>query len=376
MVKRKDNKGRVLKEGESQRKDLRYMYRYTDWRGKRLTVYANTLDELRAKEDKIVVEHVTKQDFYDGHIKLKTLLVNYYETRRDLSLNSKTLYDHYVEYVCDSPIGDMYISDIKTYHVKEFMRGLSAGGKSKNTIKVIMVTINNAMNSAVEDEVIPRNPIAGIKNFLPNDQKEKSALTPEEEKKLFEALDYYENDVLRDLCVVLLHTGLRISEALGLTWKDVDFGKRTITVDHQLLCLKDYMICPPKTAAGIRTVYMDDEAFQTLSKLKKQKSKVDYVVGGYSGFIFTKDGKPLRTSAIDHTLILALKHYNKDYGEQLYLSFHTLRHTFCTRLLENGVSIKNTQYIMGHSNANTTLNIYAHIDKDKAILEMKERLSI
>ena len=182
----------------------------------------------------------------------------------------------------------------------------------------------------------------------------------------------------RDEVIILLGTGLRISEFCGLTTA-LDFKNRSINVDHQLLRDADigYYVETPKTKNGIRQIPMSEEVYQALKRVMKSRSNAaPFSVGGYKDFLFLKqDGMPKVSANYEGMLKGLVKKYNKQNKEPLpNITPHILRHTFCTRLANAGMNPKALQYIMGHANITMTLNYYAHATYDSAKAEM-ERLA-
>ena len=205
-------------------------------------------------------------------------------------------------------------------------------------------------------------------------------MTPEQEASL---LSFVQDDPTYqkyyDELVILLGTGLRISELCGLTDSNLDFEGRTILIDHQLLRNTEtgYYIETPKTKSGIRQIPMNASVYEAFGRVqKRRKAATPVVIGGYGGFLFLKkNGQP--KVAVDYSSMLRglLKKYNKQHNEKLEkVTPHTLRHTFCTNLANAGMNPKALQYIMGHSNITMTLNYYAHATFASAKAEM-ERLA-
>ncbi len=182
-----------------------------------------------------------------------------------------------------------------------------------------------------------------------------------------------------DEVIILLGTGLRISELCGLTEADIDFENKLINIDHQLLKISEigYHIETPKTKSGIRQIPMSQKVYEAFERvLKERRQAKPLIVGGYSRFLFlNRNGLP-KVAVNYETMFRGLaKKYNKCHEEALpkVMTPHTLRHTFCTNLANAGMNPKALQYIMGHSNINMTLNYYAHATSDSAVAEM-ERL--
>jgi len=179
-----------------------------------------------------------------------------------------------------------------------------------------------------------------------------------------------------------LETGLRVSELYGLTINDVDLFNRRIYVRRQLCRTGDnpYFICPPKTDSGIRTVPLSNRAFQTFQPViaNREQPKVEMMVDGISGFLFLDSyGKPKVAMHIENYMRQIRKRYQKLYGGSLpVVTPHVLRHTFCTNLQQAGLDPKSLQYVMGHSDPEITMSLYAHSDYDFVESAFKKALGI
>ena len=178
-----------------------------------------------------------------------------------------------------------------------------------------------------------------------------------------------------DEILILLKTGLRISEFCGLTVDDIDFADGMINIDHQLLweTNKGLYIDTPKSKSSIRKVPMSEEARKAFERVIAWRGEPEpYTVDGYSGFLFVSEsGKPYLAYHYQTVLRRAVQRYNKTHAEQLpKISPHVLRHTFCTRLASKNMNPKSLQYIMGHADINITLNLYAHVSLDAVKAEV------
>ena len=171
-----------------------------------------------------------------------------------------------------------------------------------------------------------------------------------------------------DDIVILLETGLRVSELYGLTKSDVSFERRCIFIRHQLCRTADqpYFITPPKTKSGIRTIPLTDTAYLSLRRVVKERPvpKVEMMVDGYSGFLFLdKLGRPKVAMHLENYMRNFAKRYRKAFTTRMpKVTPHVLRHTFCTNMQRAGIDVKSLQYLMGHSNASVTLDVYTHTD--------------
>ena len=177
-----------------------------------------------------------------------------------------------------------------------------------------------------------------------------------------------------DELIILLGTGLRISEFCGLTESDIDFENRTISVDHQLQYSgkKSYRIETTKTDNGIRKIPMSDRVLEALQRVLQNRKNSNFTVDGYTGFLFlTRNGTPQACINYNAMFRKLVEKYNKNHEEALpaVTTPHTLRHTFCTNMANAGMNPKALQYLMGHANITMTLNYYTHATFDSAQAE-------
>lgn len=370
--KRKDSKGRVLKDGESQRKNGSYEYRYFDIRKKRHSVYAKTLTELREKERDIQRDIDDGIDYAAGRITVFELVERYLSQKRPEKHCTAVNYNFVrnllkKEEFCKRQICTVKPSDGKAFFIKLH----DAGGYSFSTIHTIRSVLKPAFEFAVEDDAVRKNPFAFTLNgVISNDSEKRKALSAEDKKRL---LTFLESDECGrkyyDVVVILLGTGIRISELCGLTKADIDFEAGRIQVNKQLLRgrmpgVSRLILETPKTECGVRCIPMLDcaviEAFHRVIQAR-QSPKVEHIVGGHSGFLFLdKDGTPKTAVAFEHALARLMRKYNERHDDTLKVTPHILRHTFCTELISAGMDISSVSYLMGHANVSTTLGVYTH----------------
>lgn len=383
---RKDSRGRNLRTGESERKDGIYMYRYTDVKsGKRQTIYAGDLPELREKE-KQIAKDLDDNILTDTAIKkmtLNMLFERYMQTRRFYD-STKTNYENMWDIHVKNEIGNIKVVQLRSSHIKTFYNKMSEQGYANNTIKYIHTLLYPTLELAVDDDIIRKNP---AKNTMSGDYgeapKEKDILTMEQQERLFAFIcksPVY--NVYVPMLTVMLELGLRCGELIGLTWSDIDMAKKEVSVNHQLI-YKDFgggyrfHINSPKTKAGNRIIPMS----QAVQRAFTEQKKINLMFGrhsieeidGYSGFIFlAKTGRPLMPSAVNNVLYNIIDAYNKKEavkaGEERRtpaflpkVSSHSLRHTACTNMAKGGMNIKVLQYIMGHAHSDVTMDVYNHL---------------
>ena len=392
--KRRDNKGRILRTGESQRADGRYMYKYVNRAGETKVVYSWKLvatdrvpkgkrDDLSLREKEREIQR-DLEDGIDTKGKKMTLCELYAKkTAQRINVKKNTLAGR--KYLMDAlkqdKLGSRSIDSIKPSDAKEWAVRMKEKGYSFKTISNYKRSLKASFYMAIEDDYVRKNPFDfQLSEVIDDDSESRQALSEEQEEKLLSFLQYdtvyqkYYDDVL-----ILLKTGLRISELCGLTVQDLDFENHTLNINHQLLRNQEgYYIETPKTKCGIRKVPMSEEAGKAFQRvLKRKKTGKGIVIDGYRNFLFlNQKGMPMTACYYTSTLRNIVKKYNKYHDEPLpKITPHILRHTFCTRLAQKNMNPKNLQYIMGHSSIMITLNLYAHASQTGANMEMRSLIA-
>ena len=394
---RKDNKRRVLKEGEYQRSNGTFEYRWRDKTGKRHYVYSKTLEELREKERELT------RDILEGvPVENKTLTINdmYYrwkQIKKGLKENTFRNYQYTYEMFVEKEFGRIKLSDLRRSDVRAFYNHLVDDLHIKvASVDCIHTVLHQVLELAVDDDIIRYNPsdhaLKELRRTHSNDSDKRRALTLAEQS-MFE--EFLSKNVRYNrwypVFTVMLWTGMRVGEVTGLRWSDIDLEQGTISVNHTLVffskgednggCL--FKINTPKTKAGTRIIpmlpkvkeaFLMEREFQEMLEIRCQAE-----VDGYTDFIFIN-----RFGGVQHfgTLNKALQRIIRDCNAAALkrakgskdvvllpkFSNHSLRHTFTTRMCEAGVNIKAMQEILGHADIQTTLDIYAEATK-----ELKER---
>ena len=377
--KRKDRKGRILKVGESQRKDLIYQYRYIDGYGIRRSVYSSDLAELRAKE-KEIQKHIDEGiDYTNGTLKVYQLVEKYLGLKAGLRRKTQSAYNNSLKIIKNDPFGYRMISEVKPSDAKEWFVKLSNDGRAYNSISSIRTILLPAFEMAYQENILHRNPFSfKLSSVLRKNSTSRKALTLEQQQDFLEFMrtDPVYNKYFNEI-VLLLNIGVRISELYGLTKADLDFENREFHINKQLLLTENGVryVEKPKTETGFRTLPMTDtiyNCFQTALRtriVKKGEPRVD----GYEGFVFLcKTGAPKVAQNLEASLERAMKKYCKVRKGSIppTVTPHVLRHSFCTNMATAGLNIKSLQYVMGHSDANMTLNVYAHSDRKQAAEQM------
>ena len=389
-TKRKDKDRIVLRKGECQRPNGSYDYRWTDQFGKRHVIYGKTLEELREKEKEV------DRDISDGikaekrNTTINELFDLWCHIKRGLKDNTFQNYKYMFNTFVRPKFGKLKISQVKKSDVKRFYNYLAdERGLQASTIDSIHTVLHQVFDLAVDDGYIRSNPSERVLKELKQAhcfQTEKRKALTVAEQELF--LDYLRNTPQYrhwyPIFAVMLGTGLRVGEATGLRWCDIDLDEGLIDVNHTLVyyCHGSQKGCSfnvntPKTKAGERVVPMlgfVKEAFLEERENQKEtgiscKASVD----GYTDFIFVnRYGDTQHLGTLNKAIRRIIRDCNDAQFEKSenpevllpHFSCHTLRHTFTTRMCEAGVNIKVIQDALGHADVSTTLGIYADVTKD------------
>lgn len=409
---RKDNRGRVLRKGETQRKyDLMYIYTYTDpFTHNRKYLYSKDLMELREKEKTLIRDQLDGLDVYAaGKSDLNFVFDRYISTKTELRSTTHTNYTYIYNHFVRETFGKKKIADIKYSDVLHFyLHLIKEKGIQVNTLETVHTVLRPTFQLAVRDGLIRSNPCDGVmaevKKRPGKNHGVRHALTIEQQRAFMNYITdhpvYYR---WRPLFTVLLGTGCRIGEIIGLRWKDVDYEKGMISINHSVTYYPrsdnsyrcEFQVSLPKTDAGIRNVPMMEEvrdAFLEEKAMQKESGiKNEMEVDGMSGFIFcNRFGNLHNPQAINRAIKRITENYNSEEIVKAkkenrpaviipHFSCHHLRHTFCTRFCENESNVKVIQAVMGHKNIETTLDIYAEVTdakKTESIENLSRNLKI
>ncbi len=396
MAERRDSKNRILRPGESQRTDGRYMYRYTDFNGKRRAVYSWTLTDkdftpkgkkrgpsLRAQEKQIEFDMLNQVVPNGNNLTVLSLAEAYTSLRTGVRNSTRAGYKTVLNILRKDPFGSMRIDKVTFAEAKAWLVRLqTVDGRSYSSIHSIRGVLRPAFRMALENDWVRKNPFDfELATVVVNDSVTREALTRKQERRLLEFVKgdrhysrYYEG------ILILFKTGLRISEFCGLTIADIDFDAQRIRVERQLQRTSEmrYVIQEPKTEKGIRFVPMSDEVAECFRKVIAQRlaPEVEPEVDGLSGFLYLdKNGMPLVALHWEHYFQRIVAKFNSIYKEEIpKVTPHVCRHTFCSNQARAGMNPKVLQYVMGHSEIGVTLNTYTHLGFEEAREEMN-RLS-
>ena len=378
-----------LRKGEYQRSNKTFQYSWYDRSGRRQYIYAKTLPELRKKEDELLRLSIDGIDYG----KLNATVNSYFELWKKVKTGIReTTFASYVRYYkryVEPEFGKMKLKDVTYSSIVLFLKEMANRGLGYSSLRNIHVVLSMVLDIAVKDDVLKSNPCKGTLKELQreygDDTKEIRALTLKEQK-IFETFlakpgryhQYY------PVFIVMLWTGMRVGEVVGLRWEDIDFENNEINVNHTLLYYdkgkgegSDYKINPPKTKNSRRTVPMLPIVREALLMEKEYQEllgiKCESVIDGYTNFIFINSkGKVLHHKKLNHRLKLICEAINKELHADEespvdvfpHVHNHMLRHTFATRMREAGADMKAVSAMMGHEGILLTLKTYTDASRE------------
>jgi len=268
------------------------------------------------------------------------------------------------------PISDHQVNMMTSRDVQRYLNNLVLDGYSMSTIKKQFNLITGYWKWAMSQGLVVTPIYMGVN--LPN---ESSISTPRRE---IEAYSHYEQDLLMSklmtlekdqygVAILMMELGLRVGEALALTWDDILWNRCAIKIHSTLIRMSNepttYIQDTPKSKTSKRTIPLSDRCMEVLQRLKDRKPFTRYVFSSGSG-----QDLPYSYSSVE----FHIRHLCKDLVIS-YKGLHAFRHTFATNCYERGCDVKLLSKLLGHADVAITYNTYIHLYGD-ALEEMRKVL--
>lgn len=381
-----------------QRKDGRWEGLYTV-NYKRKSVYGKTQAEVRKKLNEVLNDINNGMYIENTNITLGAWLDEWLEVyaKPSVKLSTYGSYEGYIRNHIKPEIGKVKLSALRADILQKFINQklkngrcdkfkdintnklvTRKGGLSEKTIKNMYNMMHSALKQAYKNGLVNQN-VSELITLPKQKRNEMRVLSLEEQKALQSAV---QDERLGIGIILSLFTGIRLGELLGLKFEDIDFENKTITIRRTLNRLKvydnsdkktDIIIGEPKTNKAKRIIPLQEFLIPLLkahrTRMLTEQIKVGNLYKNDSFVMCNEFGKHLEPTTYQNFFKKMLKKAGVE-----DTNFHTLRHTFATRALENGFDVKVLADILGHADASTTLNKYAHALPDHKKISM-EKLS-
>ena len=359
----KSLKGKELGVGISQQTNGLYVARFTDRFGRRKSKRFKKLQECR--------QWIADATYIDEHSDLENatdMLVDaWFEYWIDLKKktvrpNTVRNYSERYERNIKNVIGNKLLTEVKPIHCQKIFSDMADEGYKTTTIYQTRIALYNMLEFAKENEVIITNPCKkSVKSDIGKPSDKKEALTIDDQRRFFAAAKGQRYEYQYRFA---LQTGLRTGELVGLKWEDINFERKTLTIERSMefrYKVGEWRVGPPKSKSGYRTIPLTDEAICILKAQKEKNRKLKVIDKEWADTVFLcRKGQPVKNSTYDTALFKIC-----DKAGIKRFSMHVLRHTFATRCIEGGMMPKTLQKILGHSNIGITMNLYVHITEEE-----------
>lgn len=369
-------KDSTLPKGVTLRKDGRYMWR-CKYEGKQYSGYEKTAKEaekaLRSKKYELEHGIYSKATRLNMDTWFEAWITTY---RSNCKPTTIALYRNTYKRYISPEFGKKQLKALKPEQIQKFLNRM-AKTYSKSVFGNINFLLYDMLDQAVKNQILVRNPMLYTTRPATKKREKCRALSrPETAAFLAATNENYYYDMFR----LATLTGLRIGEVTGLQWQDVDLKNKELHVRHTLAWITKtgYFLQEPKSENSRRTVPLPDKAVELLRarKIAQGKHRLSYgehwqPLPGLTNLVFTtRYGTPIDGNNLRAEMRRVLAGMKEKGTDITWASFHTLRHTFATRCIEEGMSPKTLQHILGHATLAITMDLYCDVMEETKRTEM------
>ena len=385
----KSLKGKELGKGIGQRKDGLYYARCTNKSGQRLEKCFQDLKEARNWQK--------EQQYRQVHPEIKSappkMTVNewfdFWQTNLLTGLAPNTVRNYRERYEKNAKalLGKLLLTEVRPMHCKAVFNGMT-GTYAGSTIRQAYIALGSMFKAAKENGLIEKHPMDGVRFDSPIKAVDEIHFLTVSEQKAF--LDVAKHSHNYAQYALILETGLRTGEVIGLTWDAIDWENHTLTVNKTMEFRHkqhEWRAGPPKTKKSYRTIPLTDTAYRILRDLyigreyRKEASELDKVLT----YIDRRTAKQAELHMRDLVFInyrTGMPAKNSSYDTHLYklcdkagiehFCMHALRHTYATRAIESRMQPKVLQKLLGHASIKTTMDRYVHVTDDSMFQAVRQ----
>ena len=361
--------GKELGKGISQRKDGLYQGRFVNRFGKKQTLYAKTLKDIRQKlrnaqyEDEKALNVVTKEITLDEWYKVWMATC-----KKNCRESTKATYAGQYKRV-QKALGWRKLTSLNLIIIQQAINELGTDNQRKETKKILV----DMLSKAVDADLLIKNSARMVNTVISKEEKKERRVLTIRETSIF--LEYTKDTFYYDLYILALETGMRIGELMGLKWSEIDYDKSVLYVRRSLCYFRrdgKYVFewHDTKTHNSKRVIPLTKQAVKALKRqwIRRQSillKNASEVQEEYRDLVFvTKNNRPTQQFIVAECIDVAIRRIRKDYPEFEGFSPHCFRHTFATRAIERGLQPKILQKLLGHGSLQTTMDLYCHVTED------------
>lgn len=410
---RNRNKDKFDKEGKPKKANWEYRFEAAKINGKRKHISKSgfrTKKEAELAGIKALSEYNNAgMTFEPSEMSFSDYLDYWFENyvKISCSYNTQTAYSVIINNHLKPSLGAYKLRSLTPMILQEYVNGMYKNGYKKSTLKNIMGVMSGSLKYAVVPSQLlqssPAEYISYPKVKSTRSDTNRSVISVEDFNRMIERFE--KGNPFRYALFIGFYTGLRIGEVFGLTWNDIDFDNKTLSVNKQIVKReKAWYFGEPKTPASVRTIQIGDTLIEELKEYKRIQAENELKYGEFYTKTYIKEEKDEKGKSI-HRIVEAEKslplslvqvklimrkadgtYSSTDsfkyasrvihYELGIKFNFHSLRHTHATKLIENGVSPKAVQVRLGHDKIETTLQTYTHNTKamEEGAVDTFERL--